>query len=112
MPTLQTVGDEGASTNMFGGRYEILPMQDCKQTTAEEQNGQNCCKCKTQEGGWYLALDVGNGTMKNAYPYQNKFGEKTQNMSGIVTTAEYNKLYYCVQLLLNTYLYTFSYAKH
>ena len=53
-----------------------------------------------KEGGWYLALDVGNGTTKNAYPNQNKFGEKTQNMSGIVTTAEYNK--YCVQLLLNT----------
>ena len=42
-----------------------------------------------KEGGWYLALDAGDGTTKNAYPYQNKFGEKTQNMSGIVTTAEY-----------------------
>ena len=42
MPTLQTVGNEGTSTQMFGGRrYETLPMQDCKQNTAEEQNGQN-----------------------------------------------------------------------
>ena len=40
MPTLQTVCDEGTSTQMFGGtRYETLPMQDCKQNTAEEQDG-------------------------------------------------------------------------
>ena len=29
-------------------------------------------------GGWFLALDAENGTMKNACPYQNKFGEKNQ----------------------------------
>ena len=31
-----------------------------------------------REGGWFLALDAENGTMKNACPYQNKFGEKIQ----------------------------------
>ena len=41
-PTLQTLGHEGASTQMFEGRrYETLPMQDNKQSTAEEQNAQN-----------------------------------------------------------------------
>ena len=85
----------------------------CKTVNRPQQKNKMVASAKhKREGGWYLALDAGNGTMKNAYPYQNKFGEKTQNMSGIVTTAEYNKLYYCVQLLLNTYLYTFSYAKH
>ena len=32
MSTLQTVGNEGTSTQMFGGRrHETLPMQDCEQ---------------------------------------------------------------------------------
>ena len=54
-------------------------MQDCKQNTAEEKNGQNFASDEhRREGGWYLALDVGNGIMKNACPYQNKFGEKVQ----------------------------------
>ena len=38
---------------MFGGRiYETLPMQVCKQSTAEEQNRQIevFCTCQTQEG--------------------------------------------------------------
>ena len=40
MLTLQTVGNESTCTQMFEGRrYETLPMQDCKQNTAEEQNG-------------------------------------------------------------------------
>ena len=58
-----------------------------------------------REGGWFLALDAENGTMKNACPYQNKFGEKIQNISGTVTTAKYSRvcsinLYMC--LLINT----------
>ena len=68
MPTLQTVGNEGTSTQMFGRRiYETLPMQDYRQTTAEEQTAkiEIFCKCKTQEGGWYFALDAGNDTTKN-----------------------------------------------
>ena len=48
------------------------------------------CKCRTQEGGSYLALDVGNGIIKNACPYQNKFGEKKKSVSGIVTAVERN----------------------
>ena len=61
MPTLQTVRNEGASTQMFGGRrYETLPIQDCKQSTAEKQN----------------TLDVGNGTTKNACPYTKTSLEK------------------------------------
>ena len=40
------------------------------------------CKCRT--------LDVENGTMKNACPYQNKFGE---NMNGTVATAKYSRVY-------------------
>jgi len=96
MPTLQTVGNEGASTQMFGGRrYEILPMQDYQQSTAEYFASAK----HRREGGWYLALDAGNGTAKNTCPYQNKFGEKSQNMNGIVTTAEYRSLYYCVHLV-------------
>ena len=54
MPTLQTFGNEGTSTQMFGERrYETLPMQDCKQNTAKEQTGkiEIFCKCQTQEGG-------------------------------------------------------------
>ena len=52
-----------------------------------------------KDGGWYLALDVGNGTTKNACQYQNKFGEKSQSMSGIVTTVEYNRVYIIVYIL-------------
>ena len=86
-------GPQATSTQMFGERrYEILPMQDCKQNTAKEQTGkiEIFCKCRTQEGGSYLALDVGNGTIKNACPYQNKFGEKKKSVSGIVTAVERN----------------------
>ena len=72
-------------------------MQDCKQSTAEEQNGliEVFCKisaCQTQERGrMVLALDAGNGTTKNACPYQNKY-EEIIIMSGIVATAEYNRV--------------------
>ena len=70
------------STQMFGERrHETLPMRDCKHSTATKR-----AKLKyfapvsaehRREGGWYLALpDAGNGTTKNACPYQNKFGEK------------------------------------
>ena len=31
--------------------------------------------------------------------YQNKFGEQSQNMSSIVTTAEYNRFYIIVYIL-------------
>ena len=73
-----------ASTQIFGGRrYETLPMQECKRTTTEEQKMgkiEMFCKCRIQEGvrmvsctGW-------------------KFGEKTQSVSGIVTTVEYNSV--------------------
>ena len=42
-------------------------MQDCKQNTAEEQNGKYFASAEhRREGGWYLALDTGNGTTKNA----------------------------------------------
>ena len=39
-------------TQMLGGRYEALPMQDCKQSPAE-QNGQieTFCKCMSNTGG-------------------------------------------------------------
>ena len=107
MPTLQTVGNEGASTQMFGRRiYETLPMQDYRQTKAEEQKGQywNICKCKTQEGGLYFALDAGIDTTKNVYPYQNKFGEKKETM-WIVTTALCTSLHFCVHIdMLNIHL--------
>ena len=54
-----------------------------------------------REGGWYLALpDAGNGTTKNACPYQNKFGEKILNMSGNVTAAEYNRVYIIMYIFL------------
>ena len=36
------------------------------------------------------------GTTKNVCPYQNKFGERSQNMSGIVTTAGYNRVNYII----------------
>ena len=29
-----------------------------------------------REDAWFLALDAENATMKNACPYQNRFGEK------------------------------------
>ena len=86
MPTLQTIGDEGTSTQMFGGRiYETLPMQTEHSKRTKQAKSKYSSAKHRREGGWYLALDVGNGTTKNAYSYQNKFGEKTQNMSGIVT---------------------------
>ena len=43
---------------------------------------------------------MGNDTRKNACPYQNKFEEKGQNMSGIVTTAEYNRVVYIFFLIV------------
>ena len=53
--------------------------------------------------------------MKNACPYQNKFGEKIQNISGTVTTAKYSRvcsinLYMC--LLINTCVHPDIYAEH
>ena len=39
-----------------------------------------------------LALDAENGTMKNASLYQNKFGEKIQNICGTVATAKYSRV--------------------
>ena len=36
----------------------------------------------------------------NVCPYQNRFGEETQYMSGIVTTAEYNIVYNIVYIFL------------
>ena len=66
------------STQMFGGRR-------CETETVNRTQQKNkmgkveiFCKCHTQEGGWYFALNVGNGTMKNVCPYQNKFGEKCE----------------------------------
>ena len=44
----------------------------------------SCTEC----GEWYH---------EEGMPYQNKFGEKTQSMSGIVTTVEYILL--CTHLL-------------
>ena len=84
MPTLQTVGKEGASTRMFGRRIyfnfaRFVPLLWSVYSLAWE-GFHIFCKCKTQEGGWYFALDAGNDTTKNVYPYQNKFGEKKDTM--------------------------------
>ena len=43
-----------------------------------------------REGGWFLALDAENGTMKNACLYTKT--SKIQNISGTVTTTKYNRV--------------------
>ena len=43
---------------------------------------------------------MGNGITKNECPYQNKFGEKSQSMSDIVTTVECNRVYMIVHIFL------------
>ena len=53
-----------------------------------------------REGGWYLALDVGNGTMKNASPYQNKFGEKTLSIMYCDNCRVNNRVYIIVYIFL------------
>ena len=52
------------------------------------------------ERGWCLTLDEGNATTKNACQHQNKYGEKSQNVSDIVTTTEYNRVYSIVYIFL------------
>ena len=50
-----------------------------------QQNRARMRSSSTKLNTGFLALDAENGTMKNARPYQNKFGEK---ISGTVATAK------------------------
>ena len=59
------------------GPYEVV--EDC---------GKMRYKLKSRKAGNVLKT-----TMKNACPYQPKFGEKIQNISGTVATAKYSRVY-------------------
>ena len=92
------------STQMFGGRCET---ETVNRTQQKNKMGkvEIFYKCHTQEEGWYLALDVGNGTMKNVCPYQNKFGEKCEWY--ILTTVEYNIEYIFLFVYIFVYILTY-----
>ena len=95
MPTLQTVSNEGASTQIFGGRrYETLPMQDCKQSTTEEKL--QLPNTGEREEGILHRMRV--TVQRRMHPHTS--GEKSQNMSCIVTAAEYTT-YLCTFDTLN-----------
>ena len=84
MPTFQIVSHEEEDMKPF----------PCKTVNRAQNNKMGKISAKhRREGGWFLALDAENGTMKNACPYQNKFGEKIQNISGTVATAQFSRVY-------------------